>query len=544
VNAIGRWLMVWGLFATAAFLIAPVPGVNEPHYLCKSRAFQDPTWCESDFFLHSSHAHFVFYWLTGWATEKTSLGTIAIVGRLLSVAIVAVGWCRFAASSLIPQRHVVLSAALFALLMLTGSLSGEWLIGGFESKTAAWGFCLIGMASWVDVRHPRRFPDYCLTGVWLGLATCLHPIVGCWVLGGIVMTECWRQFFAARVKSKSTETDQTALPDTSGPVAWVIQMSGLLVSAVTVSLPGVIPALQLVASQSGDHHRQDLANYIQVFNRLKHHLDPTTFPLAAWRWVAVLLGILILTRWPTSRDHAPRKRLPPRLAGLLTAATVVAVCGIAIGWHLVPARQLSGWAWRAALLKFYPFRFFDVLLPAVLAVSVTLRLGESLWLRIEGDDATTTFRPSRSLSLLAVLAVITIGGWSRQSLPSGYTYSAFEDWKVVCDWIKESTPSDALIVTPRESFGFKWFAERPEYVAYKDCPQDVEGLIEWNRRNWVISTWQRRFTADGVINKPELTALAAATGGTWFVTRQPEHVESAIAFQTPTWRVYQLPPSE
>ena len=52
------------LFATLigySALRVPVPGINEPHYLTKSRHDWQPEWCAGDFFLESPNAHDVFY---------------------------------------------------------------------------------------------------------------------------------------------------------------------------------------------------------------------------------------------------------------------------------------------------------------------------------------------------------------------------------------------------------------------------------------------------------------------------------------------------
>ncbi|MFG0295345.1 MAG: hypothetical protein ACF8PG_05500 [Maioricimonas sp. JB045] len=48
---------------------APIPGVNEPHYLTKARNFYDPAWCAGDLFLESGNAHWVFYVVMGPLTQ-------------------------------------------------------------------------------------------------------------------------------------------------------------------------------------------------------------------------------------------------------------------------------------------------------------------------------------------------------------------------------------------------------------------------------------------------------------------------------------------
>jgi hypothetical protein len=59
-------------------------------------------------------------------------------------------------------------------------------------------------------------------------------------------------------------------------------------ACVACSLPGLVPAVALVADRpSGEMGR--LADEIQVFDRLKHHLDPLQFPTAAYVAYAIVL---------------------------------------------------------------------------------------------------------------------------------------------------------------------------------------------------------------------------------------------------------------
>src|SRR5579871_6062823 len=71
-----RWVvaaLVFLSFAVFSALRAPVPGVNEPHYLCKARHFWDNGWCSRDPFLQSANAHALFYWTIGWLTQWLTL---------------------------------------------------------------------------------------------------------------------------------------------------------------------------------------------------------------------------------------------------------------------------------------------------------------------------------------------------------------------------------------------------------------------------------------------------------------------------------------
>jgi hypothetical protein len=44
-------------FLVYAAIAAPLPALNEPHYLAKAKHFWNPAWCAGDLFLESANAH-------------------------------------------------------------------------------------------------------------------------------------------------------------------------------------------------------------------------------------------------------------------------------------------------------------------------------------------------------------------------------------------------------------------------------------------------------------------------------------------------------
>jgi hypothetical protein len=66
-----------------------------------------------------------------------------------------------------------------------------------------------------------------------------------------------------------------------------------------------------------------------------------------------------------------------------------------------------------------------------------------------------------------------------------------------CRWIDQNAPADALCLTPRYNVGFKWYAQRAEYVTWKDCPQDATGILEWKERLDAVLRWRSSCIDDG-----------------------------------------------
>ena len=318
---------------------------------------------------------------------------------------------------------------------------------------------------------------------------------------------------------------------------------------IVVALPGLVPALRMVLDRSLDKKDRELASFIQVFWRLKHHLDPTELMPAQWLYAGGLLLISIVVFlivrchrrpvWQTpvpdgSRVVSPGLAVEPALLlKFFLASVVIAMVGVMIGWHVVEAQNMTGWEWRAALLKFYPFRTFDALLPIVAGLLVALllqRLTVNRWKK-----------PAAVVLVVFCGLPLIPATLQRETVPTGYTADQFADWQAVCAWIHNETPHDAMFLTPRESFAFKWLAERAEYVCYKDCPQDAAGILEWNRRLWWLHHWTLKSSTDGVYHRSDLEKLRTETGCDFIVTRTLGPFETTPVWKGQHWQVIKVP---
>lgn len=524
----GSVIAVSTVFAAWSFLHVAVPGVNEPHYLCKARATWDPGWCSGDFFLQSKAAHAVFFKFVGWWTGQVSLESVAVGGRLLSCLVLGWGWTRLTRALNFSFVLTVVSALLLCAIALTGNFSGEWILGGFESKVPAWGLGFAATALWLRSHEASDRLTWILMGLLSGLSTAAHPVVGAWFVVAISMAEIGRQLPIVR--------QQFDNPDE--PAAWGASARSLtlmIVVAVIAALPGLLPALQVVQSSDLTPFEAGRANRIQVFMRLKHHLDPARFPPRAWIHSAILLIVIAWSsrRLRTSQDYPVIRRS----LLLLAAALLIAAVGIAIGAHWGDVAGSYQWSGRAFLLKFYPFRLVDVLMPTLAALLLT-RVGWSYL-----NTGLLNDQPGRQTGFVLTLAVAVLGtaAATRSTAPTGYTAHSWEQWQDACEWLREHTDADSLFVTPRESAGFKWFAERAEFVCYKDCPQDANGILEWRRRMKILS-WLRPVTLQRALTSDDLTRLRDETHASHLITRDHHVTDQDPVFNNEVWRVYKTAP--
>jgi hypothetical protein len=238
---------------------------------------------------------------------------------------------------------------------------------------------------------------------------------------------------------------------------------------------------------------------------------------------------------------------------LFSMSTLIALTGVMIGWHTVRAQEMDGWEWRASLLKFYPFRCFDGLLPITTGLVLGRLIQAFVSLAKSPDHITSQsfglqLLRTPAITRVACAVVLTLPLWqswqSREAAPAGFTVEQFADWRKACDWLREKTPHDALILTPRESTAFKWFAERAEFVCYKDCPQDAAGILTWNKRLWLLHDWTLKSSSDAIYDKRDLQVLRSKTDCDFIVTRILGPFEIEPLWEGQHWRIYAVPPRE
>jgi hypothetical protein len=543
-------------FTIDSFARYPVPGPNEPHYLCKAKHYWDPDWCRGDLFLSSSNAHLVFFQTFGWLTRWCSLDTTAIVGRLVGLFVLAVGWTALA-SVLVPGRWPALWAAwIFLALSALGNLSGEWLVGGIEAKVVAYGLLFAAIAAWIGARPANPQRRVLLAGGLGGLAISFHPVVGIWGVASAVFASLVRGLAARR---------QTDRPTDRLTVRWIWYGASAAI-LVVLAIPGVVAGLRAAGGSSV------VADYIQVYYRLAHHLDPVHFP--EWSWIrqsierfsaivgaafvgprvidvvasgwfayAILAGVWLAGRHWMSRFESERW-----FFWFVIGAALIALTGFLVGWrsgppehvqnYLLPWKWLA-YPWRWKILKLYPFRLFDAMLP--IAVSITVAGLARRW--CERACQVPNARPKRTVPVIwflcgvpALLACLSAASDARPQMNA----VEFADWVDACRWIEKNTPPDALILTPtQESWAFKWSAQRPEYVCYKDCPQDGPGIIEWNTRLKYLSDWTERHLETGYTSAD--LATLREQGVKYIVALRLGPFDFQPVYRNATFRIYRMP---
>jgi len=304
------------------------------------------------------------------------------------------------------------------------------------------------------------------------------------------------------------------------------------------ALPGLWPAVAMLL-EPVDLRTKFAGDYLQVFYRLKHHLDPMQF--AWWRYAAyaamtaVLGGLFFRERRQLLRLG---RRVPPAwrlLLAIVLVSLLIAAVGLLLGARIGPASEMPGFKWRLRLLKFYPFRVYDLLLPLVFAVGVVRVASQTVLSQLQWTPRRWCLGLMTFVLITAAIVTPFPDRWGTRM-----TATQRDSWQQACAWIEQNLPHDSLVMTPPNSWAFKWFAERAEYINFKDCPQDSSGIVEWNRRLQLISRWGSEAYDDQLYSTAETQALSAKTGITHILAGRLGPFEQTPIYQNSHFRVYAI----
>ncbi len=363
----------------------PVPDVNEPYYVGKAIHFWNHGYFANDPFLTSSDSHFLFYAVFGFFSLFLKPTALIWFGRIAIWLFTSFGWQRLS-SALIPKKGVsILTAAAFLFYIENFHLAGEWVIGGVEGKGLAFPFLFWGLALFVRQRYTGAF-------ILMGIASAFHVLVGGWgvlaALGGLVLTG---QVFPRRRTGKDLYDENSSFMTV--PVFKQLAL-GLGIGGA-ISLIGLLPALALDSGVSPEVQRQ--AHQIYVFERISHHLVPSTLPwIFRARFLLLALIWFFFCRFKPERGLSDRQfpatgsgapDVQPALRGVWRSwngfvGFSLLIAGIGLFWdyglaYLVKAGWMSGNGLAADMLRFYWFRLSDWTVPAGVALgsSALLVLG-------------------------------------------------------------------------------------------------------------------------------------------------------------------------
>ena len=409
-------------------------GSNEAGKLALALQQVDPGWNPNDWYLNRPQSYqWLFQQISGHVLLWFGVGPGALLSRIVGYA----AWSWGAAAVCIELGlSVWMSLGAVALFLSHQSLvAREWMLGSAEPKTLAYAALLLAFVAW-------RRRHFWAMGFCSGLACSFHILVGFY--GGAALALAVA--LADRRKALSAQ--------------WLRATTGLILGGLPIGfvLAQHQPAGLLSTPQQGDGPSM---SWIYTYLRNPHHLVPSSWSVEEWSQAVFWLGLFALACW-CSREANGSDAASRRSLAIWGALTLVPfVLGLCI----------SLWDTGGTLLRFYPFRVADSVIP----LCTTLLLASQL--------ERSRPRPARLIALITtvVVAVQSHTSWASEATRFHPAPNTAPDKQAKAyRWISAHTPRTIRILTPPSGFeDLTLLTGRANVAQFKQIPNRSADVREW-----------------------------------------------------------------
>lgn len=522
---------------------------NEVDVLPLAKQYVDPTWLPGDWYLNQPPGYrWLFHLIVGTLITHWGFLVTSLLGRSLCYGLFSVGLVRLRSVIGLSFPGLILSVILLFYLIDQNAIADEWMVGGLEAKSIAYGFVMLAIGLLLD---GTNYGVYLGSFLCLGLATSFHVLVGGWsflIASGWLVWRRWKQF----------------------PHGWQLGLLGLIYFVGSgFAIPAVLEQILTPSPPSATLS----SSFIYVFLRLPHHLNPLSWKEEDWIGLGLhllLFGISILWFKVVSvpvQEAKPQDCLSfywhpnshfylhPRTAvSPLSMAELAALALVAFGLGVA----IAPWDHQGQLLQYYPFRLGDILLPLSTALILSAALEQTLHRQKRHKWMVTG---TLIIAISVCMVQIPIATAQIQSLTHfpGEQQDVSKEWKDMCHWVQTQTPPNAVVITaPTEHPSFSWLAERSIVANYKLLPQNKTAIWNWYERmsdlsggKWPNST--SRFQQKSQIKQQlsqgyqnlsaiEIKALMTKYQASYFITSRKD-LSLPIAYENNSYSLYSNPSS-
>lgn len=438
--SIGEILLIWLLMIVNEFSFSYI--ANEVDILPLARQFFEHDWLPNDWYLNLDFGYRYLFNLTfGFLIPWLGFEYGVYLGRLLVYLVLAIAIYIFFRTLRLRFSFGILVLLLF--LHHQSLIAGEWIVGGFETKTISYAFVFLSLSFFYRKRYLPGF-------AFAGAAISFHIIVGCYALFCIVvatlLNKAWRSEWRLYIKH-----------------SWPFFITGYF------GLQAIIE--QLLWQSDVDPRVWEI--YIQF--RVPHHVLPAAWDGNLWIGELVLATGLFLILYFVGKSNLTRF-----VAAYALGSVVLFLFGLAIYF----------WG-EINLLRFYWFRFPDVMVPFMGVVLITLFLNDIGDGRLIIRILPHRFQPEIQRVLGRVIPIILISGTmvivfhSLYQLQTEFEYSRQHNTSqrlLALEWISENAPKQAIFLVDPTMPDFYIYAQRAQFVSWKHLPDSAVDILEWYKR--------------------------------------------------------------
>jgi Domain of unknown function (DUF6798) len=456
--ALGQMLLMLVLILGA--LYAHHLSSNDQDILPSARHFWNRDWIPHDWYLSLDIPYrYLVDFIVGPLAAAFDFDRAALLSRLTV-------YCLLVPATYFLFRSLGLRLALMLLILYVflphqSLVAGEWIFGGAEAKSFAYGFVLLSTAAFVSERFLLGF-------AFAGAAMSFHVLVGLYALfcaaGAMLLNfdVYWPQRRAILSR------------------AWILPVTGAFgLYVVSVQLRAKAGAAAAKAAE------------IYVRFRVPHHVFP-----GAWGGRVKIVEMLAAIGLFALIFLYGRSRASRFIAAYALCSVVLFGIGLAIYF-----------AGAIPLLKYYWFRFPDVMIPLLGWVLLGMILNEIADARepfrnlprVRAPLDSATLRVALPRLFMAAAAVVVVASLvhllpareqpEQQASAADESSSGGEDFaddkvrlQPMYEWIAHNTPRDsAFLVDPMRSDFYMW-AERAMFVSFRHSPQTESDIAQWYER--------------------------------------------------------------
>jgi len=437
-------ILIWLLIAAKGFSFHYIS--NEVDILPSAKQFVEHNWLPNDWYLNLDIGYRLpFNLIMGALVHWLGFQYASYAGRLLIYLFFAVA--AFALFEALRLRFWLGLLILIFFLNQQTLVAGEWMVGGVETKTIAYAFVILSCSTFFRKRYLLGF-------AFAGAAISFHVLVGLYAMFcmavAILLSRAWRSDWRIWISR-----------------CWPFFITGIF---------GFRAMIKQLLLQSDVDVTKAWELYVKY--RVPHHVLPAAWGgVYAWGGVLVLATCFFLAIYFSRQSQAARF-----IAAYALGSVSLFLVGLAI------------YAWgEITLLRYYWFRFPDVMVPFMTAVLVALFLSDF------ADNRLTIPSLSHSLQhkarailnregpiLLIAASIILIIVQPMYQLRKEFRgFEKTDGAKArhhLLEWIAENTPRDAVFLVDPTIEDFYIYAQRAMFVSFKNSPQSAADILEWYKR--------------------------------------------------------------
>lgn len=438
---IGKILLIWLLMIVDVFSFSSMG--NEVDVLPSARQFVEPDWLPNDWYLNLDIGYRHLLNLTlGTLISRLGFEYGSYVGRLLVYFLLAV-----AMSFLFRTLRLRLLFGFLVLLLFLkhqSLIADEWIIGGVDTKTISYAFAILSFAFFFRKQYRMGF-------AFAGAAISFHILVGGYALYCIavatLLNKDWRSEWRRYINH-----------------SWPLFITGYF--GLQAIIKQLLPLGEIDATKAWE---------IYVKFRVPHHVLPVTWHGNLWIVKFVLATGLFLVMYFIGKSNSTRF-----VAAYALGSVSLFLLGLAIYF----------WG-EMHLLRYYWFRFPDVMAPFMSAVFITLLLNDIDNGRLIIHALPHRFQPAIqtivkcATSMTLILVTVVIVFQSLHRLQTEFNYSRQINTaprQSALEWISENTPKDAIFLVDPTMSDFYIYAQRAMFVSWRHSPQSAADILEWYKR--------------------------------------------------------------